>query len=241
MVRKAWDAAGAGARVVTFEALERAFSGATVPEVRAGRLDEESARAGFFDRFTTLTGLGVCPPVLAGAPGRERHAPRALAQPGSNVDEGAFFDFYTDYSNGVLDDDEFAAQVGGSWAVREHQEDEDEAELQRVLGHVFDRLMAKNDGVEQPYKTLRRAFKFFDTDESGAISEEEFGAGMERMGVQLRPEQRAAFFQRFDRDGSGRVSVDEFARAVAPVQRDTYDCLAALGTHKPRLLPGTSF
>lgn len=50
-----------------------------------------------------------------------------------------------------------------------------------------------------------------------------------------------AFFRRFDTDGSGFIDVEEFVQGVAPVEEDTYECMDALGTHRPRLLPGAAF
>lgn len=110
-------------------------------------------------------------------------------QPTAAVRESAFTDYYTDVSNGILHDDEFVALLEGTWHVREHEEEAEAEELQELQSRLYDGLLSKNDGVEQPAKTLRRIFAFFDTDGSGALSRTEFAAALERVGLYLRPRQ----------------------------------------------------
>lgn len=121
--------------------------------------------------------------------GRRRLTGPPALQPTAEVRASAFTDYYTDVSNGILHDDEFVALLEGTWHVREHEEEAESLELQALQTRLFDGLLTKNDGVEQPGKTLRRIFAFFDTDGSGRLSPQEFAAALERVGIYLRDRQ----------------------------------------------------
>jgi Ca2+-binding EF-hand superfamily protein len=56
---------------------------------------------------------------------------------------------------------------------------------------------------------MRDLFLDFDSDQSGAISFDEFSAGMQKLAVDLTPEQIRALFRVLDLDGSGQVSALE--------------------------------
>ena len=56
---------------------------------------------------------------------------------------------------------------------------------------------------------MRDLFLDFDSDQSGAISFDAFSAGMQKLAVDLTPEQMRALFRVLDLDGSGQVSALE--------------------------------
>jgi len=61
---------------------------------------------------------------------------------------------------------------------------------------------------------LRRAFKFFDNDESGGIDPDEFHAAMGNFGLQFNPDQILALYCAYDRDYDGELSYAEFVENV---------------------------
>ena len=84
---------------------------------------------------------------------------------------------------------------------------------------------SKQEGDEE--RTLKDAFKQFDTDGSGQITLDEFCNAMARFGLQVaseilpgrssggvRPEALHALFHRYDADGSGQLDYQEFARGL---------------------------
>ena len=57
---------------------------------------------------------------------------------------------------------------------------------------------------------LDAEFRKFDTDRNGSIDEDEFGALVRSLGVQMTPEKIAVAFMAIDVDGSRSISVGEF-------------------------------
>ena len=71
---------------------------------------------------------------------------------------------------------------------------------------------AKGNEIEE--KAMFRVFKFFDSDASGDLDQQEFANAMKRFGIPLSQEQLDAFFLRYDNDGGGEVSYDEIIGRV---------------------------
>ena len=71
----------------------------------------------------------------------------------------------------------------------------------------------KGSGSEE--RTLRQAFSWFDTDNSGEISMHEFERALERFGTSgVPPEVLQALFDRYNSDNSDALSYGEFASGL---------------------------
>lgn len=119
--------------------------------------------------------------------------------------------YYRDMSASIPSDDFFIAKMEAVWQVRE---DGAPNELDERLDNLCKMLREK---VRQKTKggtakaTLQRAFKFFDKDESGAVSKDEFNCTMMNFGISLEAKDTTAFFNRFDPDRSGTITYEEFS------------------------------
>eukprot|EP00696_Hemimastix_kukwesjijk_P017285 gnl/Hemi2/5903_TR2046_c0_g1_i1.p1 gnl/Hemi2/5903_TR2046_c0_g1~~gnl/Hemi2/5903_TR2046_c0_g1_i1.p1 ORF type:complete len:230 (+),score=110.07 gnl/Hemi2/5903_TR2046_c0_g1_i1:82-690(+) len=63
-------------------------------------------------------------------------------------------------------------------------------------------------------RSLGRIFRILDSDGSKILSPEEFGIGMQEMGITLSPAELREVVAAFDREGDGGVSFDEFLRCI---------------------------
>jgi hypothetical protein len=92
-----------------------------------------------------------------------------------------------------------------------------EAELRRAA-------YARCDAVTSERRSLKKAFDFFDIDNSGTVDFAEFTRALERFGLHmadsrqgvggLRTDEARALFDKYDADGSGHLSYNEFADAL---------------------------
>lgn len=60
------------------------------------------------------------------------------------------------------------------------------------------------------------AFKMFDIDQRGVISDSDIKYGLADIGVNVDMEDVRLFVRRYDRDGDGMLSYHEFADAMTP-------------------------
>jgi Ca2+-binding EF-hand superfamily protein len=86
--------------------------------------------------------------------------------------------------------------------------------LLRASALVREKVRQKCRSSEPEDVKLRQTFKFFDTDESGAVTIDEFGRAMERLGIPLQRRETSLFFAKFDPSGDGRITYEEFVSHV---------------------------
>ena len=79
---------------------------------------------------------------------------------------------------------------------------EEEKRVDEFEGIMKEKIRQKSKGEAETVK-LRQIFKFFDTDQSGHITVDEFKAACERLGLPLERRHARAFFMRYDPDRSG--------------------------------------
>ena len=90
------------------------------------------------------------------------------------------------------------------------------AKLCRLLK---EKVRQKSDSMsdEGRLEALMKSFKFFDRDESGTVTPEEFNFALMSYGIMLERKERpgssffSQFFNKFDPDRSGTITYDEFA------------------------------
>lgn len=83
----------------------------------------------------------------------------------------------------------------------------DHQQLQRYAGDMSDRIYIR-------FKYLRSAFRSFDLDKDGKLSQAELLAAARRFNLPIPHEHVVALFQQCDRNGDGFVDYDEFASAL---------------------------
>ena len=75
-------------------------------------------------------------------------------------------------------------------------------------------MRQKTKGGKNETQTLKGAFKFFDQDESGAVTKDEFSQALMSFGITLKRSDVGAFFSKFDADNSGTILWTEFSDAL---------------------------
>jgi Ca2+-binding EF-hand superfamily protein len=64
--------------------------------------------------------------------------------------------------------------------------------------------------LQNKYFTLRDAFRAFDVDKAGEITESKFLEGIIQMNTQITEDQIREVFKAIDLDSNGRITFDEF-------------------------------
>jgi len=76
-------------------------------------------------------------------------------------------------------------------------------------------LTSLSDSLQFNRSTLVRAFKKFDRDRNGALTEEEFATALRASGMKVSEERARAMVKRFDVNGDGTLACWEFIRMMA--------------------------
>ena len=61
---------------------------------------------------------------------------------------------------------------------------------------------------------VKKAFDFFDKDNSGFISMDELRQVLVKMGRHVNDDELARIFNSIDKDANGKISIDEFAQML---------------------------
>lgn len=175
-----------GSGVVTIGDIAGVYNTSKHPDVLAGKCSEEEALETF----------------LASFEGKHTTDARVTAE--------EFESYYADLGASVPSDDYFIEMMESVWMIPEK---EGKAELELVARYevvLREKVRQKCKPSESEDQKLRSVFKFFDTDETGAVTIDEFGRACERLGLPLQRKEVRAFFTVYDRDGSGAITYEEF-------------------------------
>ena len=94
-----------------------------------------------------------------------------------------FLDYYGDIGASVPSDDYFVEMMESCWMITESPPTAElEAKVAAWADVVREKVRQKTTATGSEDVKLRQVFKFFDTDESGAVTIDEFGRAMERLG-----------------------------------------------------------
>jgi Ca2+-binding EF-hand superfamily protein len=163
------------------------------PQVLKGEITKEEALEQFLDGFD-------------GAAGNND----------GSVTMTEFKSYYGDLSASVPSDEYFVQMMESVWMMKEDDTPEDEEDLKQLETILREKVRQKCTATADERTQVRKVFKFFDEDEGGYVTIDEFNAAMERFGIPLRRNQTMSFFNRYDKDGSGTISYDEFIAKLYP-------------------------
>jgi len=210
-VFKALDAAGDSSGMLTIDDIRPAFNAADHPDVKAETKTEAQVLQEFLDAFEGSQG--------------NRDGTVTLDE---------FVQYYGDLSAGIDEDDMFGTMIANSWSALKARgpSGEEVPAIQYVSEgdmDVLERILMKNvyqksQGVNEE-RTLKAAFKQFDTDGSGEVSFREFALAMERFGLSVQkpnarskggvpPEVLRGLFDRYNADQSEALSYLEFSNGL---------------------------
>ena len=96
-------------------------------------------------------------------------------------------------------------------AYNEASEKVGEIEINRLERVMKDKLFQRSYMTSSPFQ-VRKAFKFFDREQSGRISIEGFTRALEFLGFQFSEQQNTALFARFDPNYSGEIEYMSFIK-----------------------------
>jgi len=193
IVRKAFnklDRDGSG--VVTLEDLAGIYNASKHPDVATGKVTEEKVLTDFLNSFAGASGAAS-----------------------GTVTFDEFKDYYGDVGACIPSDDFFVEMIESCWMITESAPTAElEAKIASYAELLREKVRQKCRTADGESKLLRQTFQFFDSDESGAVTIDEFGRAMERLGIPLQRKETSLFFSKFDPDNSGTITYDEFVTYV---------------------------
>jgi Ca2+-binding EF-hand superfamily protein len=134
------------------------------------------------------------------------------------ITKDEWVEYYTQLSASIPSDDYFVVMMESVWMVNEKAgSPETMAKVERWVGELKAKISQKGKATETDAEKLRKLFKYFDTDETGTVTIDEFSAAMGRLGISLERRDTRAFFNVYDKDLSGFLSYEEFIRNVVGV------------------------
>jgi len=214
LVQKAFhalDAAGDGSGFLDAADIAPAFNAAEHPDVKDGTKTEAEVLKDFLNAFEGRGGDGDGVVTLK-----------------------EWTEYYEEISANIDEDDMFGGMVAGTWSMLKvknaHGEEVpaiqyiSEGDMNVLEGILKKNIYQKSVGVSEE-RTLKAAFKQFDTDGSGEVSFKEFSMAMERFGLSLMkpgdrgkggvpPEVLQGLFDRYNKDGSECISYLEFSAGL---------------------------
>jgi len=131
--------------------------------------------------------------------------------------------YYTELSASIPSDDYFISMMESVWNVREDGvPDKVDVRMENLLKVLREKVRQKTPVGREEKETLYQTFKFFDRDDSKAVTKDEFKYSMEKYGITLDRKDLTAFFTTFDPDNSGTITYREFISRVFAEDRKSW-------------------
>lgn len=152
-----------------------------------------------------------------------KNAIKKKSSDGVNITEAEFLDYYADV-NATLPlekEDYFADLVFKTWGITSgfnYVSPERIADLEAIL---YEKIRQKTLVKEDEAKTVKKAFKYFDLDDSGTIDLDKFTRALEKFGCIFNKHEIYALFSKYDKDHSSKLCYDEFCNMFAVIGSGT--------------------
>ena len=123
-----------------------------------------------------------------------------------------FFDYYTDLSMSVPNDEYFVRMLESAWQIPEADNDPvAEASIKMLIKEVRARVLelAKNDP-----KLIKKIHSDFDLNQSGALTIDEVTNMIAKLKISVERKYVHPFFKYIDQDNSGNIDYPEFEKYI---------------------------
>jgi len=119
-----------------------------------------------------------------------------------------WMDYHAGLSSNIDEDDAFGMMMAHNWGIAFIP--------QKVVDDILKSIKVKCEqkGGKNPKKVATDTFKFFDTDNSGAIDEKEFLKAMANFGATFGDKEMTTLFGMFDHDNSGSIEYKEMVDMI---------------------------
>jgi Ca2+-binding EF-hand superfamily protein len=85
----------------------------------------------------------------------------------------------------------------------------------RLEDILYEKIRQRTKPTEDEGRAILRVFRFFDSDNSGAVTITEFKSALERFGCTFSSAELTALFRYYDLDRSGKLDYEELSKAMA--------------------------
>ena len=133
------------------------------------------------------------------------------------ITEEDFISYYLDV-NATLGSDKdqyFIDLIMNTWNLYSSKSYIKPSRLEQIKEIVFEKIRQRTHGPESAGKTIARLFKFFDLNNNGAITIDEFEKVLDTLGCLFKAHEIQALFNAFDKDSNGKINTEEFAHFMA--------------------------
>lgn len=152
---------------------------------------------------------------------------RAIARyaVGSEVTEDGFLQYCTSLSSTTPQeyDEFFVDLLVKTWGLGHNADNPPPKDILRLEEILYEKIRQRTRPTEDEGKAILRVFRFFDADNSGAVSPPEFKQALERFGCTFTEAEIAALFRHYDADRSGIIDYEELSKAMAKKGSPQYD------------------
>jgi Ca2+-binding EF-hand superfamily protein len=119
------------------------------------------------------------------------------------VTKKEFFDYYTDLAMSTPSDDYFVGMMESVWCMAEDEENSVfKDSIKQLIGLMRQRLLAISNNNQEEF-VLRKIFKDFDTNGSGAITEDELMGMLAKLGISVERKYVSGILKELDQNKTG--------------------------------------
>ncbi len=126
------------------------------------------------------------------------------------ITEREFISYYKELSVSIPSDEYFVTMMESVWMIHEDESSLNNKRLDDLCQLLKEKVYQKCKGSQNSEYLLRNVFKFFDKDESGVLTIDEFKGAMERFGLVMDRADTGLIFSKFDKNNDGIIKFDEF-------------------------------
>lgn len=130
------------------------------------------------------------------------------------ITKAEWYEFYSDLAMTIPNDDYFVAAVEATWAIAEEEQSKNfHDKIKQIIGMLRQRLLVLSNHCEEEFQ-LRKIFKSFDINQSGAITIDELSAMLAKLGISVERKYVEATLRQIDTNKNGMIEFEEFTTLV---------------------------